>query len=119
MPQVFPKAANAIARATVVGVPALMILLFAAGYCLQRSPTYTFETKFVEQPVAFSHEHHVGGLGIDCRYCHTGTQDSHFAGLPPTSTCMSCHSQLYTDSEQLAPVRASWTSGRPIEWNRV
>ena len=119
MPQAFPRYANAVARGCVVGVPLLFLLLVAAGYYAQRSPHYTFEGKYVEQPVAFSHQHHVGGLGIDCRYCHTGTEQSHFAGLPPTSTCMSCHSQLYTDSETLAPVRQSWTSGEPVAWNRV
>jgi hypothetical protein len=69
--------------------------------------------------VPFSHEHHVGGLGIDCRYCHTSVETSAFAGLPPTRTCMTCHSQLYTNAAMLAPVRQSLAEGKPIRWVRV
>jgi hypothetical protein len=69
--------------------------------------------------VPFSHEHHVGGLGIDCRYCHAQVEQSSFAGLPPTKTCMTCHSVLWTNAQILQPVRDSWISGQPIEWQRV
>jgi hypothetical protein len=71
------------------------------------------------QPVPFSHQHHVGGLGIDCRYCHTSVEQSGFAGLPPTETCMTCHSQIWRDAPVLAPVRESWATGRPLHWQRV
>lgn len=73
----------------------------------------------VEQPVPFSHKHHVGDDGIDCRYCHVAVEDSAFAGIPPISTCMTCHSQLYTDANALRPVIASWRSGVALHWKRV
>ena len=72
-----------------------------------------------EQPVPFSHKHHVDGLGIDCRYCHTSVETSHYAGMPPTETCMTCHSQLWTQAALLEPVRQSLATGMPIQWNRV
>jgi hypothetical protein len=73
----------------------------------------------VQQPVPFSHKHHVGDDGIDCRYCHTTVETTAFAGLPPLSTCMSCHSQLYTQQPVLRPVVESWRGGAPLRWNRV
>ncbi|MBV8677594.1 MAG: cytochrome c3 family protein, partial [Planctomycetaceae bacterium] len=72
-----------------------------------------------DQPVPFSHQHHVQGLGIDCRYCHTSVETSGFAGIPPTETCMSCHSQIWSESPMLEPVRASMRTNEPIRWNRV
>src|SRR5690606_37692461 len=72
-----------------------------------------------EQPVPFSHQHHVGDAGIDCRYCHTSVTESSFAGIPATDVCMNCHSQLWNDSPLLAPVRASYESNRPLVWTRV
>jgi len=69
--------------------------------------------------VPFSHEHHVGGLGLDCRYCHTSVENARFAGLPPSETCMSCHSQIWTNAQMLAPVRASLAENKPIRWRRV
>ena len=73
----------------------------------------------VEQPVPFSHKHHVGDDGIDCRYCHSTVETSAFAGIPPISTCMTCHSQLYTDQAMLKPVVDSWRSGVALHWQRV
>jgi hypothetical protein len=73
----------------------------------------------IQQPIAFSHKHHVGDDGIDCRYCHTSVEKSGFAGMPSTSICLSCHSQLFVDSPALAPLHESARSGRPIEWTRV
>lgn len=73
----------------------------------------------ISQPVPFSHEHHVRGLGIDCRYCHTTVEVSAFAGIPPTETCMTCHSQIWTDAEMLEPVRQSYQNNVPLTWNRV
>ena len=72
-----------------------------------------------EQPVPFSHAHHVGGLGIDCRYCHTTVETSSFANIPPTKTCMNCHSQIWNTSPTLEPVRASFRTGESIGWTRV
>src|SRR5207245_7753885 len=71
------------------------------------------------QPVPFSHEHHVGILGIDCRYCHTTVEYSSFAGIPPTKTCMNCHSQIWFGSAMLEPIRASYRTGESIAWERV
>ncbi len=71
------------------------------------------------QPVQFSHKHHVGDDGIDCRYCHTSVETAASAGIPPTQTCMNCHSQLWADSPYLEPVRASFRDGEPILWERV
>jgi ferredoxin len=73
----------------------------------------------VEQPVPFSHKHHVGDDGIDCRYCHTSVETSAFAGIPPTTTCMTCHSQIFRDAPMLEPMRESLRTGQPLRWNRV
>jgi hypothetical protein len=80
---------------------------------------FTEEKIPVEQPVPFSHRHHVSGLGIDCRYCHTTVEVSPFAGIPPTATCMNCHKQVWSTSNMLEPVRASLRENRPIQWQRV
>jgi hypothetical protein len=71
------------------------------------------------QPVPFSHRHHAGELGIDCRYCHSGVEAAPQAGLPPTETCMTCHSQIWTNASMLEPVRRSLAENRPIQWTRV
>lgn len=90
-----------------------------AGALYLRSSFYTGVGRPVFQPVPFSHKHHVGGLGIDCRYCHTSVEKSAFAGLPATEVCMTCHSQIWTNAEMLAPVRDSLARGQPIHWRRV
>jgi hypothetical protein len=90
--------------------------LLYAGY---RSDYATGAHAALEQPVPFSHKHHVGGEGIDCRYCHTSVEESAFAGLPPTETCMSCHSQIWSEAPVLEPVRESYRTGKPIKWTRV
>jgi hypothetical protein len=119
MPRNFHPATNALARGTAVGVPLLVLVLVCAGYAWQRSPYVSNQEVVIEQPVPFSHKHHVNGLGIDCRYCHTQTETSQFAGVPPTKTCMSCHSQLYNGSDMLKPVRESWATNKPIQWSAV
>jgi len=86
---------------------------------IETSPYVTWAGEVRDQPVPFSHEHHVGGLGIDCRYCHTSVEDSGFAGLPPTKTCMTCHSVIWTNADILEPVRKSWRDGEPLVWQRV
>ncbi|MEC9483609.1 MAG: cytochrome c3 family protein [Halomonas sp.] len=119
MPQIFPRRANALtnlwlwmAAIAIVGVVALAITIGSSAH-----DTGTYSTP--EQPVPFSHEHHVSGLGIDCQYCHTSVEKSDFAGLPPTYTCMTCHSQLWTNAEMLEPVRQSLKRDEPIHWYRV
>jgi hypothetical protein len=119
MAQVFKPRANTIALAILVSVPIVVILVFAVNYQLHASPYVTLMGLHVDQPVPFSHKHHVGDLGLDCRYCHTGVENAAFAGLPPTRTCMTCHSQLFTSAAMLAPVRQSLATGTPIAWNRV
>ena len=84
-----------------------------------RSPYATDQGIEREQPVPFSHQHHVAGLGIDCRYCHTSVETSNFAGIPPTQTCMNCHAQIWTNAAMLEPVRASFATDKPIVWSRV
>jgi hypothetical protein len=86
---------------------------------MQRSPWMNYMGVAQIQPVPFSHQHHVGGLGIDCRYCHTSVETSSFAGIPPTKTCMNCHSQIWTNSPMLEPVRASYRTGNSLVWTRV
>ncbi len=119
MAQIFHPSTNTIAKVSIFGgvfIVAGVAVLFMA---FVRSSYATGVGVFVEQPVPFSHEHHVSGLGLDCRYCHTSVEDSAFAGIPPTETCMSCHSQIWTNAEMLEPVRASYQTGRPIEWLKV
>jgi len=119
MPQIFHPSTNTISRVSIFGI------LFVLGGALvllaeiNRSPYVTQADVAREQPVPFSHAHHVGGIGIDCRYCHTGVEDSYFAGLPPTKTCINCHSQLWADSPTLEPVRESFRTDRSIAWSRV
>jgi len=84
-----------------------------------RSPYMTRQNVTREQPVQFSHKHHVGDDGIDCRYCHTGVETSAVAGIPPTKTCMNCHSVLYSTAAYLEPVRESYRSDKSFEWVKV
>ena len=119
MPQLFRPSANTIARAMLVMVLVVPFLCIGLAYAVMRSPYATGENITVRQPVPFSHEHHVGELGIDCRYCHTSVEKSAFAGLPPTKTCMTCHSQLFTNAAMLEPVRDSLAEHKPIHWQRV
>ena len=119
MPQVFPKAANPWSRASLVG---LLFLALSAGWLvalIQRSDYVTAANQFIEQPVQFSHQHHVGGIGIDCRYCHTSVEVGPSAGIPPTKTCINCHSQIWSESPYLEPVRASFRDEQPLRWIRV
>jgi hypothetical protein len=119
MPQIFRRRANGIARAS-IGFAVLIVVLSGSGvWAVWWSPYMTRQNVALDQPVPFSHEHHNAGLGIDCRYCHTTVETESMAGLPPTETCMTCHSQVWTEAPVLAPVRASWTTGQPVRWNRV
>ena len=119
MAQIFHPAANTIAKASIFGAVfvACFISYVTMGY--DRSPWHSGVGERVDQPVPFSHQHHVKGLGLDCRYCHTSVESSHFAGYPNTKTCMTCHSQIWTNAQMLEPVRKSWRENKPIEWQRV
>jgi hypothetical protein len=110
---------NIFARATIFGAVFVLAALAWAAGILVRSTYVTNVDNVREQPVPFSHEHHVGELGLDCRYCHISVEKSAFAGLPTTDICMGCHSQVWKNSEMLAPVRESARTGKPLEWTRV
>ena len=119
MAQLFHKSANSLSKAGIVALAVLAVAAAGVYELLDRSP-YVDEKRVVrEQPVPFSHKHHVGELGIDCRFCHASVENSAFAGLPPVSTCMTCHSQLFTDASMLEPVREAARTGRPLKWVRV
>ena len=119
MPQFFSRGANTIARLSIFGIAGALATVMWLGYLIVRSPYETMQNEPREQPVPFSHEHHVGGLGIDCRYCHTTVEKSSFANIPATKICMNCHSQMWASSPTLEPVRESYRTGRSIEWTRV
>ena len=118
MAQLFHPTSNVLSKLTIVGIIMAVPLLGASVYAINMVYGYKYYVP-VEQPVQFSHKHHVGDDGIDCRYCHTSVEKGASAGMPATHTCMSCHSQIWTDSPELQAVRASYTSGQPIRWNRV
>src|SRR5687767_9471973 len=119
MAQIFHRSFNVISRVTIFG--ALFILAGAGWLYAQyiRSDYVTGVGTASEQPVPFSHRHHVSGLGIDCRYCHTSVEESAFAGIPSTRICMNCHSQIWVNSPLLEPVRESYRTGKSIPWGRI
>jgi hypothetical protein len=119
MSQIFHRSTNSLARATIFGAIFVVAALVWVAYAIQGSPYVTYAGVRKPQPVPFSHQHHVTGLGIDCRYCHTSVETSSFAGIPPTKTCMNCHSQIWTNAKLLEPVRASYRSGESLQWTRV
>jgi hypothetical protein len=119
MAQVFDRSSNALARASLVLTGLIVIALGVALNSLQRSPWVTRQGQRPDQPVPFSHKHHVEGLGLQCQYCHTSVEKSAYAGIPPTKTCMNCHSQIWTNAQLLEPVRQSWATGESIQWIRV
>ncbi len=119
MAQVFHPSMNTFARVTIFGAAFFAVGLVGVVYGIFCSSYVTGQYEPVNQPIQFSHEHHVNALGLDCRYCHTSVETSSFAGLPPTETCMTCHSQIWRDSPMLAPVRESLAKNEPIRWNKV
>jgi hypothetical protein len=119
MSQIFHPSTNTIARVSIFGAIFIVGALLWVMAEFNRSSYVTQATVPREQPVQFSHQHHVGGLGIDCRYCHTSVEDSAFAGIPSTQTCMNCHSQIWANSPYLEPVRESWRTNRSLQWTRV
>jgi hypothetical protein len=119
MPQIFKHSTNLISRVSIYGSAVFVVLAGYVIYALTGSPFVTDVNVAKDQPVPFSHKHHAGELGIDCRYCHTSVEQSSFAGLPPTQTCMTCHSQIWIKAPILEPVRASYRDDKSLEWNRV
>ena len=119
MSQIFHPSTNTISKLSIFG--AVFVLAGSLWVLVEMNRSSYMTQTFVprNQPVPFSHKHHVAGLGIDCRHCHTTVEDSAFAGIPPTKTCMNCHSQIWKDSPMLEPVRASFQDDKSIEWTRV
>ena len=119
MSQIFSRHSNIYSRLSILAVVLFVMSLGAIVVMLHLSGYNTRQSEFVEQPIQFSHAHHVGGMGIDCRYCHTSVEESAFANIPPTKTCMNCHSQIWTGAPILEPVRASFREDKPMQWIRV
>ncbi|HSQ20863.1 MAG TPA: cytochrome c3 family protein [Blastocatellia bacterium] len=119
MSQIFHRSTNTISRVTIFGSLALAAAIIAALAAINESSYITDVGVARIQPVPFSHKHHVTDDGIDCRYCHTSVESSSFAGIPSTKICMNCHTQIWSDSQMLAPVRESFRTGRSLEWTRV
>jgi hypothetical protein len=119
VPQLFSRSADVILRTSLVGGVLLGGIIVWAMLAFARSPYMTNQDVTIEQPVPFSHQHHVADIGIDCRYCHQTVETSARAGVPSTQVCMNCHRQLWNQTEILAPVRNSFRNGKPLQWNRV
>jgi len=119
MSQLFHPSTNVVAK---ISIAAIVLIAGGAGYALMtvnRAPYVSRANIPFDQAVPFSHKHHVAGLGIDCRYCHSTVERTATAGMPATETCMSCHSMIWTNAPMLEPVRQSWATGKSLEWNRV
>jgi hypothetical protein len=119
MAQIFHPSTNTFSRLSIFGAIFLLAAVAWLVAAINRSPYVTRAGETRAQPVPFSHKHHVQGLGIDCRYCHTSVEQAAFAGLPSTKTCMNCHVQIWADSPMLEPVRDSFRTGKAIAWTRV
>ena len=119
MSQIFHRHSNIYSRLSIVAVVLFVPTLGGVVGLVHLSGWNTRQNDFIEQPVQFSHAHHVGGMGIDCRYCHTSVEESAFANIPPTKTCMNCHSQIWQNAPILEPVRASFRDNTPLTWTRV
>ena len=119
MRQTFHRSTNTISRVSIFGAVFVIAAVVWLMLAVNRSSYVTGVEVARGQPVPFSHKHHVSGIGLDCRYCHTSVETSAFAGIPPTETCMTCHSQVWTDAPILEPVRTSFQKNIPIKWNRV
>ncbi len=119
LPQIFHRSTNTLSRLSLFSALFLVALFLSVLAEIERSSYITEADVVREQPIQFSHKHHVEDDGIDCRYCHTSVEQSAFAGIPPTKTCMNCHSQIFAASPYLEPIRESFRTGKPIEWTRV
>jgi hypothetical protein len=119
VPQIFHRSFNTISKVTILGAAFILAFLGWVLAVVARSPYVTNVGITRAQPVKFSHEHHVNGLGIDCRYCHMTVETSAYPGLPQTKICMNCHQQIWVGSAELAPVRESYRTGQSIQWSRI
>jgi hypothetical protein len=119
VPAAFTPRANLLVKVAFAAVATIVVLLPASAWFWQASHYARNMNAPTAQTVPFSHAHHVSGLGVDCRYCHNSVETAATAGMPTTYVCMTCHSQIWTNAEILAPVRQSLSSDRPIEWRRV
>ena len=119
MAQIFHRSTNTISRVSIYGAVFIAAALCYLGWAITQSPYFTEVNVARQQPVPFSHKHHVTDDGIDCRYCHTSVEKSSFAGIPSTHICMSCHSKLWVNSPMLEPVRLSYQTDKSLEWTRV
>ncbi|RMF60543.1 MAG: cytochrome C [Calditrichaeota bacterium] len=119
MAQIFHPSTNTFSKVTIFGAVFFLFGFLWLFLTVERSSYVTQAGVVREQPVPFSHRHHVSQLGLDCRYCHTSVEESSFAGIPPTKTCMTCHSQIHATAKMLEPVRESWRTGKPLQWTRV
>ena len=119
MAQIFHRSTNTLSRVSIFGA-VFAVAALAYGLALANRSAWMTQSRVArDQPVPFSHKHHVGELGIDCRYCHTSVEESSFAGIPPTKTCMNCHSQIWSTSPMLEPVRESYRTDKSLRWTRV
>src|SRR5919204_3680126 len=112
MPQIFHRSANTFSKLSIFGAIFIIGGLIWLALAIEKSSWVTYAYVTREQPLQFSHERHVAGNGIDCRYCHTSVETSAFAGIPPTKTCMNCHSEIFSTSPFLEPIRESFRTGR-------
>jgi hypothetical protein len=119
MARLFQPGADTLARLVLVGLVLGPFLLFGLAYFVEVSPYVRGTNATVDQSVPFSHKHHVAEVGLSCRFCHATVETNRFAGLPTTHVCMTCHSQLFTTTGMLAPVRESLAKGEPLRWTRV
>jgi hypothetical protein len=119
MAAIFGPSANGASKAVLLALGGLIVAGIGWWWVWPRTDYMRSLGFFIDQPVPFSHQHHVGGLGIDCRFCHSTVEVSADAGMPPTYTCMTCHSQIWTNAALLAPVRQSLAQNKPLAWGRV
>jgi Cytochrome c7 and related cytochrome c/Class III cytochrome C family len=119
MAAIFTRRANLVMRVILVVAVVAVVVFYPLVWGIPQMDYQTLVNFAPIQPVPFSHKHHVGGLGIDCRYCHNSVEISSNAGIPPLETCMTCHSQLWTNAEMLASVRQQYAEHKPLLWKSV